>query len=85
MKKDWLVTFRSITFAQKAQRQMKKEGIYSALQKTPKGLSERGCSYSLRISEAETAEALFWLKQQQIPYGKIFVFSESGAWEAQEG
>lgn len=84
MKKDWLITFRSITFAQKAERQIKREGISCVIQKTPRGLSERGCSYSLRIPEWEAREALAWLNQQQIPYGKVFALSEAGVWEAQE-
>ena len=84
MRKDWLITFRSITFAQKAERQLKKDGIACVIQKTPKGLSERGCSYSLRIPETEGTEAIFRLKQQQIPYGKLFCLSETGVWEAKE-
>ena len=84
MKKDWLITFRSITFAQKAERQLKKDGIACLIQKTPKGLSERGCSYSLRIPQQEGMEAAFLLKQQQIPYGKVFMLSDTGVWEARE-
>lgn len=83
MKKDWLITFRSITFAQKAERQMKQDGFSCMIQKTPRGLSDRGCSYSLRIPESEAGEALVRLRQYQIPYGKVFAFTESGAWEAQ--
>ena len=49
MKQDWLITFRSVTLAQKGERALKQAEIFCSLQRTPKMLSERGCGYCLRI------------------------------------
>ena len=49
MKQDWLITFRSVTLAQKGERALKQAEIFCSLQRTPKMLSERGCGYCLRL------------------------------------
>lgn len=56
MRKD-CITFRSITPAQRAQRILRRNGVETALQRTPSALQERGCGYCLRVAAADTAQA----------------------------
>ncbi len=81
MNKTWIITFRSITFAQKAQRLLRGERIEAALQRTPAGLSERGCSYCLGLRERDITAAMAVLRRNHLLTGKIFSRAEEGLWE----
>ena len=77
MKLDWLITFRSITAAQKGERLLKRNEIYCGLQRTPKQLSERGCGYCLRVHAEQGMAAVGLLREQQLPYGKVYSLDHS--------
>ena len=79
MKTDWLITFRSITAAQKGERQLKRADIICQLQRTPKMLSERGCGYCLRLRSQQGMQAVTLLREQKLSYGKVYVLEQSGA------
>ncbi|MBE6934508.1 MAG: DUF3343 domain-containing protein [Ruminococcaceae bacterium] len=83
MKKEWLITFRSVTFAQKGERVLREGNISCRLQRTPKFLSERGCSYCLRLQDMDAPIAVELLRRKQAPYGKVYAIDESGKAEEQ--
>ena len=68
----YLVIYRSITQAQMASRYLKKFGINNQIQRTPIGLTERGCSYSLRIPERYWGSAFNELRELKPSYYKVF-------------
>ena len=78
MKNVWLITFRSVTFAQKGERQLKRAGITCTMQRTPKELSERGCGYCLRISGQNALAAVEILREKQVAFGKVYALTEGG-------
>ena len=78
MKNNWLITFRSVTFAQKAERILNKAGIGCMLQRTPKILSERGCGYCLRLQMKDAMAAVELLREQEVSYGKIYALTDGG-------
>ena len=78
MNHDWLITFRSITFAQKAERLLKRENISCIMQRTPRELSQRGCGYCLRIRAWEAMTAAQLLQDNAITYGKIYAITDGG-------
>ena len=78
MRNDWLITFRSITFAQKGERMLQKAGIGCSLQRTPKVLSERGCGYCLRVHRENAFAAVGVIKENGLPYGKVYKPGENG-------
>ncbi len=65
-----LVTFRSVTFAQKAQRVLERQGISAFLLRTPKELAQRGCGYSLRLYK-DIQQALDILRREGLLMGKV--------------
>lgn len=75
MKHDWLITFRSVTYAQKAERRLKGAGIDCTLQRTPRELSEQGCGYCLRLRGTDTAAAVTLLRENQLAFGKVYALS----------
>ena len=84
MKNDWLITFRSVTFAQKGERALKGRGINTVLQRTPRNLSERGCGYCLRIRERDIFAAVEILRSDQIAFEKIFAMRAGGGAEERQ-
>ncbi len=83
MKKEWLITFRSITFAQKAQWALGRRKIQCTIQRTPKALTERGCGYCLRLSEQDAPFAVTVLQREKLTYEKLYAIGESGEMEEQ--
>ena len=78
MKQDWLITFRSVTLAQKGERALKQAEIFCSLQRTPKMLSERGCGYCLRVRWYHGDRAIALLREKGVAYGKIYTLEEDG-------
>lgn len=81
MNQTWIITFRSITFAQKAQRLLRREMMETILQRTPAGLSDRGCSYCLGLRERDMTGAMALLRREHLLTGKIFSRNGEGQWE----
>ncbi len=50
----------SVTYAVKGQRLLSGEGIRSRIERTPRRMSDKGCGYSLAVSEdkAEASESI---------------------------
>ena len=83
MKNEWLITFRSVTFAQRAERALHSRHIYCKMQRTPKYLTERGCGYCLRLQSLDVPEAVEILRREKLPHEKIYAIKEDGSTEEQ--
>lgn len=81
MKFDWLITFRSVTFAQRGEKALHRIGIDCSLQRTPKELSNKGCGYCLRLQGKNALAAVEILRDQQISFGKIYAVIAGGRME----
>lgn len=79
--KNYLITFRSVTFAQRGERLLQKNGIQCTLLRTPKWMEAQGCGYSLRIwaEHVETGVAL--LRKGNIPLRKVYIQTGEGTLE----
>ena len=81
MKNDWLITFRSVTFAQKGERLLQRAGIGCRLLRTPRSLSERGCGYCLQLGKREAVAGVAILQKNGIRYEKVYAPGERGELE----
>ncbi len=79
--KFYYITFRSVTYAQRGEKLMRREGLHCSLLRTPKWMETQGCGYSLQLwaTEAERAAAL--LRENGIPYRKVYVQRTGGELE----
>ena len=77
----YLITFRSITYAQKGERLLKEMGIPCTLQRTPKALTRQGCGYCLRLGKCDIVAVMARLKSRQAVYGKLYTVNEDGSVE----
>ena len=66
-----LITFRSLTHAQRSARLLERNGTTATVIKAPQGLSSSGCAYAVTLrKQPEAAVAL--LRRNQMKIGKVF-------------
>ncbi len=76
--KMYVITFRSVTLAQRGQRLLRSHGMETILQRTPRWMEERGCGYCLRIRPEQTDRATVLLRQGQLPYSRVYTQDVDG-------
>ena len=76
-----LITFRSVTPAQRAQVLLRREGISCKLQRTPRHLESQGCGYCLRVQASNAHIAIEHLGSAGIDYRKVYLQWEDGRLE----
>ena len=75
------ITFRSITFAQRAESLLQHAGIACTLQRTPRYMEQQGCGYTIRVYEYALQQALRMLQQHKVAFRKVYLQLESGVME----
>ena len=76
--KKCMITFRSVTPAQRAEELLHRAGVTCTLQRTAKWMEEKGCGYSLRMDCRDLMAASMLLRQAGISYRKAYNLTESG-------
>ncbi len=74
----FLITFRSITFAQRGERTLQRVGIGCTLRRTPRALAGRGCGYCLHIRGRDALAAVELLRGKDIAFGKVYAATDGG-------
>ncbi len=74
----FFVTFRSVTFAQRAEALWQKAGIACLLQRTPRHMEQQGCGYTVRIHEYALQRGLQLLRQHKVQFRKVYMLLEDG-------
>ncbi len=75
----YLLLSRSITHAQRMSSTLEKAGITARFFRPPMGLTDRGCSYAVRIGAPYLQAALARLRANGMRPMRIFYFGEDGA------
>ena len=73
-----LITFRSVTYAQRGERSLTRRGIACTVMRTPKWMEEQGCGYGLRLLGKDLYRALDILRREGISWRKVYVFNREG-------
>ena len=73
-----IITFRSVTPAQRGEGVLKRAGIPCQLQRTPRQMEEQGCGYGLKIPCHQILKAAEILRTNQIPFRKGYLVREGG-------
>ncbi len=71
--KQCMITFRSVTPAQRGESALRSLGISCSLQRTPRRMEEQGCGYCLKLGCSHIPQALEQLQSRQIPYRKVYI------------
>ncbi len=75
------ITFRSVTPAQKGEGILRRAGVECTIQRTPRWMEEQGCGYSLRLRHGAAQMAVETLRKKGIPFRKIYLQMDNGAFE----
>ena len=73
-----VITFRSVTPAQRGMAVLKREGFYCTLSRTPKWMEEQGCGYSLRVRYSQVYECIQKLRQENVSFRKVYLLRQGG-------
>ena len=77
----YFITFRSVTFAQRAEKLLNQRGYWPNLLRTPRWMEEQGCGYALKLWTNQMDAAVNLLRENQIPLRKVYVQQENGRME----
>ena len=76
----YLITFRSVTPAQRGERALRRAGIACSIQRTPKWMEQQGCGYSLLVQQP-IGPALGILQKNGVDFRKVYLRGEDGITE----
>lgn len=69
----YYIMCRSLTYAQKSVRVLERVGISGRVVRAPKGISNSGCSYAVKVSEQYLSLGLSHLKQSNLRPKNVFI------------
>jgi len=75
----YLLLSRSITHAQRMSRTLERAGITARFFRPPMGLTDRGCSYAVRIADAYLPAAMERLRAEGLMPMRVFHAGSDGA------
>lgn len=76
----YLITCRSLTYAQRTSAALERAGITSHVIRSPQSISEGGCGYSVKISEHRLKDALHALKRAELNPLHIYITTGDGTY-----
>lgn len=79
--KFYYITFRSVTFAQRAEKVLSGAQIRCSLQRTPRWMEQQGCGYALRVWAREPEPAVQLLRSHKIPMRRLYLQGIGGELE----
>ena len=77
----YIITFRSVTPAQRAERLLRSTGLNCQLGRTPRWMEEQGCGYSIRVHNVEGHTLAGLLRNHRVSFRKLYLQTENGAME----
>ena len=82
--KNCMITFRSITPAQRGELVLRRAGLECNLRRTSSWMEQQGCGYSLHLNCKDMYKAVELLRSKGIQYKKIYRSAENGGVEEME-
>ena len=73
-----MITFRSVTPAQRGESLLRRAGFECSIQRTPRWMEEQGCGYSLRVRCQDAISCAELLNNGEIPFRKVYLRRENG-------
>ncbi len=76
-----LITFRSVTPAQRAEGLLRRAGFECSIRRTPRWMEAQGCGYSVWLRTSDVARAVALLRQGEVSFRKVYLRRENGTME----
>ena len=74
----YYLTFRSVTYAQRGEKLLNRNGYRCTIQRTPRWMEEQGCGYALRVWTQDIGSALKLLQENQLQIKRIYKQGDDG-------
>ena len=75
--KKCIITFRSVTPAQRAEEVLRRVGVECTIQRTPKWMEEKGCGYSIKLDCQDVMTATTLLRQGGVSFRKVYSIGDN--------
>ncbi|WP_458861890.1 DUF3343 domain-containing protein [Acidaminobacterium chupaoyuni] len=79
-----MIVFKSVTYAQRANFLLSKQGIPTVMVRAQAILGSGSCSYGIKCKAKQLEQVVQLLKKNKIPFGKIYVMNQVGVWQEAE-
>ena len=79
--KNAMITFRSVTPAQRGEMLLRRNGFFCTLRRTPRWMQDKGCGYSLQIRAVDIDECIQLLRTNLMEFKRVYLIRENGAAE----
>ena len=73
-----VITFRSVTPAQRAEKILRHAGFECSVRRTPRWMEEQGCGYSLRVKTQDATGCAAVLQSNSLMFRKIYLQEDNG-------
>ena len=77
----YFITFRSVTYAQRAEKLLSQRGYRVSIRRTPRWMEEQGCGYALKLWSGDIFPIVKLLRENQVQLHKVYVQQEDGQME----
>ena len=77
----YLIICRSLTYAQRTAAALERAGITAHIMRSPRSVSETGCSHAVKISERRLADALTVLNRAGMSPERVYIISADGSYK----
>lgn len=78
------ITVRTLTAAQMAESQFRRNGLQCRIRRSPRWMEEQGCGYGIMVAFNDYNKCLSILNNNRIPYKKVYLKDENGKMEELE-
>lgn len=73
----YLILARSVTYAQRMQRTLERNGIHCQIARAPRDLTEWGCAYVLRLASKDLSQALIAIHRDGLGPVQVFLYQHN--------
>ena len=77
----YYITFRSVTFAQRAEKLLHQKGYRPNLMRTPRWMEEQGCGYALKLWTEDVRMPVKLLRENRVQMRWVYAQREDGTME----
>ena len=77
----YLIICRSLTFAQKTAAALERAGITAHIMRSPKMITDVGCSHAVKVSERRLADSLQILGRVGLSPERVYIMSADGSYK----
>ena len=77
----YFITFRSVTYAQRAEKLLTRRNFRVNLMRTPRWMEEQGCGYALKVWTADIQPIVKLLRENRLQLRRVYSQLENGEME----